>query len=302
MKQVLLAVLVLLTVSSCAGKKKVQQAEKRTLEMRSQLDKAKSELDNCNKETVALSKQVNEKNAQLQAKEEEIQSRLRRINELQDYIDYLKNTNTNLLERLSDLSVVSKAGAESIKKSLDAINEQSRYIKDLNTNIQRKDSLNIVLVTNLKRSLGNISDEDVQVEVKKGVVYVSLSDKLLFKSGSAEISVAAESVLSKIAKILNDYTQLDILVEGHTDSVPINTGCMQDNWDLSVKRSVAVVRMLQNRFGVSPTRLTAGGRSEYTPKATNDTNEGKRLNRRTEIIITPKLDEFFELATPQSER
>ena len=299
MKKVLIIALALLTLSACAGKKKVKTAQQKTQEVKALLDRAKSDLNDCETKTINLQASLNAKDAQLAAKEDELQNRNKRINELQEQIDYLKKTNTNLLDRLSDLSVISKSGAESIRRSLDAINDQSRYIKNLNDNIQRKDSLNIALVTNLKRSLGNVYDEDVTIEVKKGVVYVSLSDKLLFKSGSAEISSAAEAVLGKIAKIVNDYQQLDILVEGHTDSVPISTSCMADNWDLSVKRSVSVIRMLQNRFGVAPGRMTAGGRSEFTPKTTNDTAEGRKLNRRTEIIITPKLDEFFELSVPK---
>ncbi|OWY21573.1 hypothetical protein C7N43_17120 [Sphingobacteriales bacterium UPWRP_1] len=300
MKKILLIALVaVMSLSSCAGKKKVQQAQQKTQEVKAMLDSARDKFDDCQRANATLNATIAGKDAQLQGKEDEIRNRNARIKELEDQIDYLKKTNTNLLDRLSDLSVVSKAGAESIRKSLEAINEQGRYIKDLNQNIQRKDSLNIVLITNLKRSLGNVSDEDVQIEVKKGVVYISLSDKMLFKSGSAVISGQAESVLGKIASILNDYTQLEILVEGHTDNVPINTGCMQDNWDLSVKRSVAVTRLLQNKFGVAPNRMTAGGRSEYVPKTTNDTDYGRSLNRRTEIIILPLLEQFFELATPQ---
>ncbi|OWY18207.1 hypothetical protein C7N43_27735 [Sphingobacteriales bacterium UPWRP_1] len=298
-KFLLIALVAIMSLSSCAGKKKVQQAQLKTQEVKQMLDRSRSDYDDCQRNNATLNATIAGKDAQLQAKEDEMRNRNARIKELEDQVDYLKRTNTNLLERLSDLSVVSKAGAESIRKSLEAINEQGRYIKDLNQNIQRKDSLNIVLITNLKRSLGNVSDEDVQIEVKKGVVYISLSDKMLFKSGSAVISSQAETVLGKIAKILNDYTQLEILVEGHTDNVPINTGCMQDNWDLSVKRSVAVTRLLQNKFGVAPNRMTAGGRSEYVPKTTNDTDYGRSLNRRTEIIILPLLEQFFELAAPQ---
>jgi len=216
-------------------------------------------------------------------------------------LEYFKSNNTNLLERLADLSVVNKAGAESISKSLEALNEQSKYIKDLTSSIRQKDSLNLVLVMNLKRSLADINDEDIIIEVKKGVVYISLSDKMLFRSGSAEINTQAENVLGKIARVLNDHSQLEILVEGHTDSVPISNACMVDNWDLSVKRATSVVRQLQTKHGISPDRMTAGGRSEYLPKTTNVTVEGRAVNRRTEIIIMPKLDEFFQLLEPQSE-
>ena len=221
-----------------------------------------------------------------------------KVNKLEKQIDYFKSTNTNLLDRLSDLSVVSKTGAESIKQSLEALNEQNRYIKDLTTSIQRKDSLNLVLVMNLKRSLDDFDDEDINIEVKKGVVYVSISDRMLFKTGSYKISNRAEEVIGKISKIINDHDELDILVEGHTDNVPIATDCIDDNWDLSVKRATSIVRLMQIKFGVEPERMTAGGRSEYIPKSTNETTDGRALNRRTEIVILPKLDQFFELLEP----
>jgi chemotaxis protein MotB len=220
-----------------------------------------------------------------------------KANELNNQLEYFKSTNTELLGRLADLSVVNITGAESIKKSLDALGAQNKYIQNLNESIQRKDSLALALVTNLKRSLENINDEDIQIEVKKGVIYVSLSDKLLFKSGSYDINKRAEEVLGKIAKVVNDHKELDILVEGHTDNVPIKNDCLKDNWDLSVMRSTAVVKLLQTKYGIVPNRMTAGGRSEFSPKANNTTAEGRATNRRTEIIITPKLDQFFELLT-----
>lgn len=213
-------------------------------------------------------------------------------------LEYFRNTNTNLLDRLADLSVVSKSGAESIKKSLEALNEQNKYIKDLTSSIRQRDSLNLALVMKLKRSLIDVGDEDINIEVKKGVVYISISDKLLFKSGSAEISPLAEGVLGKIARVLNDYNELEILVEGHTDNVPISTGCMVDNWDLSVKRATSVVRNLQTKHGISPERMTAGGRSEYVPKDSNQSPQGRQVNRRTEIIILPELEQFFQLLEP----
>ena len=212
----------------------------------------------------------------------------------------MKKTNTNLLDRLSDLSVINKSGAESIRKSLDALNEQGKYIKDLNSSIQRKDSVNLSLVMNLKRSLADINDEDVTVEVKKGVVYISISDKLMFASGSANVNSKAEAVLAKVAKVVNDHKDLDILVEGHTDAVPISTPEFKDNWDLSAKRATSVVRLLQTKFGVDPERMTAGGRGEYEPQSGNNSRAGRKQNRRTEIIVTPKLDQFFNLMTPQT--
>ena len=213
-------------------------------------------------------------------------------------VEYFKSTNTNLMKTLSDLSVVSKSGAESIKKSIEALNEQKKYINNLTSSIQRKDSINLALVMNLKRSLYDFDDEDINIEVKKGVVYVSISDKMLFKSGSYTINERAKAVIGKIAKIFNDHTELDILVEGHTDTVPIHTTCMEDNWDLSAKRATSIVRLMQTTFKVKPERMTAGGRSEYVPKTTNETAKGRAINRRTEIIILPELDQFFKLLEP----
>ena len=276
----LLPLLFLALLSSCVAKKKF-------LELQTNSDALKAAKDNCDKELA-------QKNADLE-------SHKGKIKDMEDQLEYLKKTNTNLLDRLADLSVLSQSSAESIKKSLEAINEQSKYIKDLNTNIQRKDSLNLTLVTNLKRSLSDVNDQDVNIEVKKGVVYISLSDKMLFKSGSSKINTQAETVLGKIAQVVNDHKELEILVEGHTDNVPIATDCVEDNWDLSVKRSTAIVRLLQSKYNVAPERMTAGGRSEYVPKSPNETADGRSINRRTEIIILPKLDQFFQLATPATE-
>lgn len=264
-------------LSSCVSQKKYSELENR-------LQLTSEHLKTCESDKLVMEANLaNEKS---------------RTKKLESQMDYFKSTNTNLLERLSDLSVVSKSGAESIQKSLEALNQQNIYIKDLTSSMQRKDSLNLVLVMNLKRSLDNFDDEDISIEVKKGVVYVSISDKMLFRSGSYRISNRAKEVIGKIAKIINDHKELDILVEGHTDTVPISNECMVDNWDLSVKRATSIVRLMQSEFGVAPSRMTAGGRSEYQPKTTNETAEGRAINRRTEIVILPKLDQFFELLEP----
>lgn len=289
-------------LNACVGKKKYVAEQNKGKEFKSLYEKALNDLSDCRKQQARLIEDTNAKDKGWEQKamqcDEEKKALQVRVDKLETELNYIRSTNTNLLDRLSDLSVVSKTGAESIKKSLEAINEQNRYIKDLNDASNRKDSVNLSLVTNLKRSLDNINDEDVSVEVKKGVVYISLSDKMLFKSGSYEINPRADEVLGKIAKVVNDHRDLDILVEGHTDNVPINTGCMKDNWDLSVMRATAVVRSLQTRYGVQPSRLTAGGRSEYVSKTNNDSADGRRINRRTEIIILPKLDQFFKLSEP----
>jgi len=277
MKTLYLYGLVLTLFTSCVSLKKYTSMQDRAVNCENELSTSK------NQNNLLEAGLANEKN---------------RSKSLEQQMEYFKSTNTDLLARLSDLSVVSKSGAESIKKSLEALNEQNKYIKDLTSTMQRKDSINLVLVMNLKRSLNNFEDEDINIEVKKGVVYVSISDKMLFRSGSYNVSNRAEEVIGKIAKIINDHKELDILVEGHTDNVPISTDCMTDNWDLSVKRATSIVRLMQTKFAVEPLRMTAGGRSEYLPKTTNTTTEGRAINRRTEIIILPKLDQFFELLEP----
>ncbi len=239
-------------------------------------------LSSCNKAKVA------ELERELELKDDKIEL-------LEEQLGHLQQTNGSLLDRMSDLSIVNKAGAESIQKSLENMTQQYSFIQDLTTKIHSKDSLNLALVMNIKRSLSNIDDDDVQVEVRGGVVYVSISDKLLFRSGSSKISTEASEVLNKLAMVINDHSDLNVLVEGHTDDVPISNSCMDDNWDLSVKRATSVVRMLVEDYYVDPTRMTAAGRSEYIPKEDNGTSSGRSANRRTEIIITPKLDQFFQL-------
>lgn len=284
MKRVLILFAAVAMLASCNSKKRMAEIKA----LQDARDKAVASLNDCDQRTATL-------RTQLSAKDTDLQGRDKQAADLQAQVDYLKKTNTNLLDRMSDLSIVSKSGAESIKKSLETLNEQTKYTNNLNSTIQRKDSLNLALVMSLKRSLDDINDQDVQVEVKKGVVYVSISDKLLFKSGSYDITPKAEVVLGKVAKVVNDHKDLDILVEGHTDAVPISTAAIKDNWDLSALRATSVVRTLQSKFAVAPERLTAGGRSEFAPKDDNTTAVGRQQNRRTEIIITPKLDQFFNL-------
>lgn len=230
--------------------------------------------------------------------ENEVALKDQKIAQLEQQVGYLQNTNSSLLDRMADLSIVSRAGAESIQESLKSLSQQYDFIQDLTSKMQSKDSLNLALVMNLKRSLIDINDEDVQVEVRGGLVHVSISDKLLFQSGSSKISPAARKVLGKIAAVINDHDGLDVIVEGHTDDVPISNSCLDDNWDLSVMRATSVVRVLEKEHYVNPERMTAAGRSEFIPKAENTTEAGRSLNRRTEIVITPKLDQFFKLLEP----
>lgn len=186
-------------------------------------------------------------------------------------------------------------GNVNISKLVDEINASNRYIKQLVDAKSKSDSLNMVLTNNLTRSLSREDLRDVDIKVLKGVVYISLADNMLFRSGSYEISDRAMEILGKIAKIIKDYNNYDVLVEGNTDNVPISRTNIRNNWDLSALRASSVVQVLQNQFGVNPSRLTAGGRGEYNPIAGNDTADGRERNRRTEIIITPSLDQFMDL-------
>lgn len=220
------------------------------------------------------------------------------IKDLNTQIDYLKEHNSTVLKQLSDLSVISSSQAESIKKSLENIGEKDMYIKDLQSAIARKDSLNMALVMNLKGALNDINDTDIEIKVDKSAVYISISDKLLFRTGSYDVNEKAMVVLEKVAKVLKNQPDIEFIVEGHTDNVPIRGGQMKDNWDLSVLRATSVVRILQNQYGLEPARMTAGGRGEYVPVADNSTVEGKAKNRRTRIVILPQLDQFFKLLEP----
>jgi chemotaxis protein MotB len=220
---------------------------------------------------------------------------------LNKQIDFLKENNNTVINQLKDLSVISNSQAQSIQKSLENIGAKDLYIQNLQSAIARKDSLNMALVMNLKGALNDINDQDVEIKVEKGVVFISISDKMLFKSGKYEVTDNAMNVLGKVAQVLNSKPDIEFMVEGHTDNVAIKNNCIADNWDLSVKRATSVVRILQTKFGIDPKRMTAGGRGEYIPLQTNETAEGKAANRRTRIVILPQLDQFFKLLeTPQS--
>ena len=222
------------------------------------------------------------------------------IIQLEEQLDHLQTTNESLLDRLEDLSVINKSDAESIRNSITSINTQFEYIEELTEEIAEKDSINAVLVSNLRSSLIDFDDDDIQIEIKGNAVYVSISDKMLFQSGSSRLSSNALNVLEKVSHIVHDNNDLNILVEGHTDDLPISNAKFKDNWDLSTSRATAVVRTLQNKFDIDPSRLTAAGKAEFMPKTENQTMTGRSQNRRTEIIITPKLDQFFKLLeTPE---
>jgi chemotaxis protein MotB len=221
--------------------------------------------------------------------------------ELNDQIDYLKKNNNQIITALQDMSVLSTKQAESVKQSLKNISEKDNYIKNLQSAIARKDSLNLNLVMNLKGSLADVNDKDITIKIDKGVVYVDISDKLLFNSGQYTVTEKAKGVLGKIATILNAHPELDVMVEGHTDSIAIHNFVLVDNWDLSVKRATSVIRVLEKQYKINPIRMTAAGRGKYIPVASNKSSDGRALNRRTRIIILPQLDQFFKLLVKSNE-
>lgn len=234
-----------------------------------------------------------------------------KVKSLEDMLDYERKNNAALKEAYAklqaslDKSIAQNSqGNVNISKLVDEINASNRYIQHLVNTKNKSDSLNMVLTNRLTRSLSREEMKDVDVQVLKGVVYISLSDNMLYKSGSYEISERAGETLSKIAKIIQDYKDYEVLVEGNTDTDPISKPNIRNNWDLSVLRASSVVQALQNDYGVDPKRLTAGGRGEYNPIADNSTASGKARNRRTQIIITPKLDQFMELIdkAPETEQ
>ncbi len=218
-----------------------------------------------------------------------------KIQALEAQLADAKANNNQLLNQMKDLSIISGSQAESIKKSLDNIGVKDAYINELQKAITRKDSMNMALVINLKSAIGNLADKDINIKVDKGVVYVDISDKMLFKSGSWEVTDQASEVLGKVAMVLNSQPDVEFMVEGHTDNVKFKKGDLEDNWDLSTKRATSVIRILQNKYHVPPSHMTAAGRGEYLPIAGNETTEGKATNRRTRIVILPQLDQFFKI-------
>ena len=262
----------ILTFSSCASKKDLENCRNENNQLTNDYQNAK--------ETIAAN------NARIKSLEDQLAQAKESAAALQGSLDRsLNNANSNNIN---------------ISKLVDQINESNQYIRHLVEVKSKSDSLNLVLTNNLTRSLSKDELKEVDVQVLKGVVYISLADNMLYQTGSYEVNSRAEQTLSKIAKIISDYKDYDVLVEGNTDDVPINTlntkmKNIRNNWDLSCLRAASVVQYLQDHFGVNPKRLTAGGRGEYNPIATNDTELGKQRNRRTQIIITPKLDQFMDL-------
>jgi len=249
---------------------------------------SKKELLACQEENKALQTNYTDTKEKLAAS-------TARVASLEKQLAQAENTNAALQNALDKSLSNASQNNVSIEKLVDQINESNKYIRHLVEVKSKSDSLNMVLTNNLTRSLSKEELKDVDVQVLKGVVYISLADNMLYKSGSYEISDRASETLSKIAKIIKDYKDYDVLIEGNTDNVPIKRENIRNNWDLSCLRASSVVQALQNQYGVDPKRLTAGGRGEYNPLQSNTSEAGKQRNRRTQIIITPKLDEFMEL-------
>lgn len=268
MKKVILGLsIVALTLTSCGTKKKIAALEAQNKECQDLLNSTTVKLNLCLSEKEALQKQN----------------------------DYLKQNNSDLINNQKELTMLTSKGAQNLEKSLESLKEKDLKITRLQDALTRKDSVTLALVTSLKSSVG-ISDPDIEVNVEKGVVFISIADKLLFKSGSYVVSDRAKEVLAKVAKVINSRPTFECMVEGHTDNVPFTgNAILVDNWDLSVKRSTAIVRVLTKDLGVKPSQLIAAGRGEYIPLVENNTVDNRSKNRRTRIVVLPKIDEFYEM-------
>lgn len=265
---------------------------------------SKKDLVNCQTENKSLTESLQATKEDLAAKNARVASLEEQLAAQRQALAEQKKAYAALQQSLDKSLTNASQNNISIEKLVDQINESNQYIRHLVEVKSKSDSLNMVLTNNLTRSLSKEELKEVDVQVLKGVVYISLADNMLYKSGSYEINNRASQTLSKIAKIIKDYKDYDVLIEGNTDNVPISKTNIRNNWDLSALRASSVVQALQNDYGVDPKRLTAGGRGEYNPIATNDTEIGKQRNRRTQIIITPKLDEFMDLIgqAPENEK
>ena len=265
---------------------------------------SKKDLENCQTENKSLTESLQTAREDLAAKNARVASLEEQLAAQKQVLAEQKRAYAALQQSLDKSLTNASQNNVSIEKLVDQINESNQYIRHLVEVKSKSDSLNMVLTNNLTRSLSKEELKEVDVQVLKGVVYISLADNMLYKSGSYEINSRAAETLSKIAKIIKDYKDYDVLIEGNTDNVPIKKTNIRNNWDLSTLRASSVVQALQNDYGVDPKRLTAGGRGEYNPVASNDTEVGKQRNRRTQIIITPKLDEFMDLIgqAPESDK
>lgn len=283
---------VALISTSCVSKKEflalqteLEVANKDLGKCGESLNEYMSRLSACEQEKTRLNGEIRTLTSSLQLREEQVQD--------------LKTQRDKQLTQVDDLTVLSQSANENIKETLGQLERKDKYIQLLQEAKTKADSINLALAVNLKGVLQKgIADDDVEVKVDKTVVFVNLSDKMLYESGSSKLTSRANEVLGKIAQIIQSRPDLEVMVEGYTDNVPINNSCIEDNWDLSVKRSTSVVRALQVNHNIDPNRLIAAGRGEYNTLASNDTAEGRAINRRTRIIILPKLDQFYDLLNP----
>ena len=268
MKKIILAVsLVALLATSCGTKKKIAALESKNKEIQDLLNTCTVKLNTCLTEKEAIASQI----------------------------EFLKKNNSDLISTMGNMTTLSTKGAQNIEKALETIKEKDLKITRMQDALTKKDSVTLALVTSIKSSVG-ISDPDIEVNVEKGVVFISIADKLLFKSGSYLVSDRAKEVLAKVAKVINDKPTFECMVEGHTDNVPfIGNSILLDNWDLSAKRSTAIVRVLTNDLKVNPKQLIAAGRGEFIPLVENNTVANRAINRRTRIVILPKIDEFYDM-------
>jgi chemotaxis protein MotB len=274
MKKILLLVATAsIVLSSCVSKKDFAALEARHKETKDLLNSATVKLNACLEEKASAS-----------AKAEA----------LQDQVTNLKKTNQDLIQNTKEMTVLTTKGAENLEKSLESMKEKDLKITRLQDALNKKDSVTLAIVSSLKKAVG-IDDPDIEINVEKGVVFISIADKLLFKSGSYNVTSKAKEVLGKVAKVVNSKPDFECMVEGHTDNVPYKKGdVLLDNWDLSVKRSTSIIRVLQE-LGVNPGQLIAAGRSYYVPLVENDTAENRATNRRTRIVVLPKIDQFYDM-------
>ena len=271
-KILLLSASAMLLLSSCVSKKLFTDLEAKQKETQDLLNSATVKLNSCLEERASATA---------------------RVEAMKDQLDDLKKNNTALIKSSQDLTELTSKGATNLEKSLETLKERDLKITRLQDAITRKDSVTLALVTSLKREVG-INDPDIEVNVEKGVVFISIADKLLFQSGSYNVTSRAKEVLAKVAKVINSKPDFEAMIEGHTDSQSYSKGVLIDNWDLSVKRSTSIIRVLQS-LDVNPGQLIAAGRSSYVPLADNDTAASRAKNRRTRVVILPKIDQFYDM-------
>jgi chemotaxis protein MotB len=289
----LLLFVMLISLGSCVSKKKYTQLENELSTANTELSKSKASLEDY------MSK-FNACDQELASLKNTLKLRQEQIDNLREQVEDLRRQRDRNLEQVGDLTALSKAANESIRETLSQMEGKDKYIRLLQSAKTKADSINLALSSNLKSVLKDgIDDKDIDIVVDKTVVFINISDKMLFNSGSANLTPRASDVLGKIARIIESRPDLEVMVEGYTDNMPIKTACIEDNWDLSVKRSTSVVRTLQKKFKVDPNRLIAAGRGEYNILTSNETREGRAMNRRTRIILMPKmLDQFYDLLDP----